>query len=288
MKKRFLNLMLYFMIILGSANSGNFTIANEKPKLYSKNSQNINSRSTSVMLNYKRNEIDFYKYAVSGQVVNEGIKGKVNTGSDKVVFLTFDDGPSTTITPEILKVLNDEGVHATFFLLGKNIERNEASKDLVKQMYMDGHAIGNHTYSHNYKEIYPNNRLDIDKYMDEIGKTDRVLKDILGEGFETYIIRMPGGRMSRAYYHDENLEDFDSVIATDNKCSVDWNASSCDATSTKIDANSIFENAKMSIGNKKFVVLLMHDTYGKNETAKALPMIIKYLKENGYQFRTIK
>lgn len=288
MKKRFFNLMLSFIIILGVTNSVTMTKESENLRVYKSSSQNINSNSSQSMLNCKRNELDFYKYAVSGQVVNEGLKGRVNTGNDKVVFLTFDDGPSTTITPEILKILSNEGVHATFFLLGMNIEKNQVSKEIVKQIYEGGHSIGNHTYSHNYKEIYPNNRLDIDKYLEEINKTDRLLKDVLGEGFQTTAIRMPGGKMTRAYYKDENLNIFEALIEADNRCSVDWNAVNSDATSKKLSKDELFKEAVKSIGDKKFVVLLMHDTYGKEETAETLPMIIQYLKGKGYEFRTIK
>ena len=63
----------------------------------------------------------------------------------KCVYLTFDDGPHPVYTPQLLDGLNERGVHATFFVVGKNILGNEA---LLKRMETEGHLIGNHTYSH--------------------------------------------------------------------------------------------------------------------------------------------
>nr|WP_244310763.1 polysaccharide deacetylase family protein [Paenibacillus ottowii] len=74
----------------------------------------------------------------------EGINGK------KVVYLSFDDGPSITVTPKILDILKEENVKATFFLVGKAVEENEVTKKITKRLIREGHAIGNHTYSHDY------------------------------------------------------------------------------------------------------------------------------------------
>ncbi|MGL5150056.1 MAG: polysaccharide deacetylase family protein [Clostridium sp.] len=252
---------------------------------------NVNAKSlsnnNSMSVKCHRKELEYYKYSVDSDIVKEGMRGNVNTNGDKIVFLTFDDGPSTTVTPEILDVLKRENVKATFFLLGNNIEANQKSRDLVRAMYENGHAIGNHTYTHKYNHIYPNNTTSIENYLDEIEKTEIALKGVLGENYSSKIIRMPGGAMSRRYYKDPNLNEFNSVITTMSINNIDWNASICDATAKKLNKNELVEATKKSIGNNNFVVLLMHDTYGKEETAKALPEIIHYLKNQGYEFRVI-
>lgn len=97
----------------------------------------------------------------------------------KVVYLSFDDGPSVTVTPQILDILKKQKVKATFFIVGKEANENEHTRNLIKRIVKEGHAIGNHTYSHNYKYLYPNRRVNTDHVMQEIEKNNQVLKSIL-------------------------------------------------------------------------------------------------------------
>ncbi|NSB14492.1 polysaccharide deacetylase family protein [Clostridium beijerinckii] len=206
-----------------------------------------------------------------------------DTDSKKVVYLSFDDGPSETNTPSILKTLKDENVKATFFVLGKAIDQSEANKNLLKQEVEEGHAIGNHSYSHNYKYLYPNGSVNTNNFMSEINKTNESLKKVLGEDFSTRAIRFPGGHMSW-----KNTGEVDKIMKEKDYHYVDWNALSKDAEGPRKNADQLTEEVKNTVGNKTKVVLLMHDTYGKEETAKALPGIIEYLKSQGYEFRTFK
>lgn len=206
----------------------------------------------------------------------------------KIAFLTFDDGPSITVTPKILDVLKEENVKATFFLVGENVEVDEKSKQLVKRAFEEGHALGNHTYTHELKKIYPGNKINIETYMNEVNETNAAIKRAVGQNFNTRVLRMPGGYMSRKYYNDPNLKAFNTRLKENNMYEIDWNAYDEDAEGKKKTADEIFEITKASIGTKEKVVILMHDAYGKEETAKALPRIIKYLKEQGYEIRTLK
>ncbi|NRT80876.1 polysaccharide deacetylase family protein [Clostridium beijerinckii] len=206
-----------------------------------------------------------------------------DTDGKKVVYLSFDDGPSETNTPSILKTLKDENVKATFFVLGKAIDQSEANKNLLKQEVEEGHAIGNHSYSHNYKYLYPNGSVNTNNFMSEINKTNESLKKVLGEDFSTRAIRFPGGHMSW-----KNTGEVDKIMKEKDYHYVDWNALSKDAEGPHKNADQLTEEVKKTVGNKTKVVLLMHDTYGKEETAKALPGIIDYLKSQGYEFRTFK
>ena len=124
--------------------------------------------------------------------------------------------------------------------------------------------------------------------MQEVDKTNNVLRSVLGQGFNTRIIRMPGGYMSRQYYKDPNLPAFDAKLKERNMCSIDWNAYDSDAEGGKKSAAKLLNEVKKSVANQEKVVILMHDTYGKEETAKALPQIIEYLKSEGYEFKTLK
>ncbi len=81
---------------------------------------------------------------------------KEDISDNKEVYLTFDDGPSDKTTENILDVLKENDVKATFFIIGKYIEGRE---DILKRIVKEGHSLGLHTYSHNYKTIYQNNKV---------------------------------------------------------------------------------------------------------------------------------
>lgn len=232
--------------------------------------------------------VDGDKYAYDVEKLNNILDKKEQGDGKKMVFLTFDDGPSTTVTPEVLDELKKHEVKATFFLLGENVERNERSKELVRRTLEEGHALGNHTYTHDLKKLYPGNKVDVGHYMEEVDKTNHTIRNVVGQDFNTRVIRMPGGYMSRAYYHDPNLGEFKDKLREKNMHSMDWNAYDRDSEKQKRNAAQLVEEVKKSATNKEKVVLLMHDTYGKEETAKALPQIIEYFKEQGYEFRTFK
>ena len=125
--------------------------------------------------------------------------------------------------------------------------------------------------------------------MKDVQKNDDALKNVLGQNFNTRILRVPGGYMSREYYKDPNLPEFDALLKEKGIVSIDWNVEIKDA-SGKYNKSSteLFSILKQEVGTKAKVIILMHDTYGKMQTAKALPRIIEYLKDQGYKFRTIK
>lgn len=201
----------------------------------------------------------------------------------KIVFLTFDDGTSKTNTPEVLRILKENDVKATFFLTGSNIENGgQVARDLVKQEFNEGHAIGNHSYSHDMKKLYPGRVLDLEAFKEDFKKNEDLLKEILGQNFSTRVIRCPGGYMSW-----KNMQPLDEYLNENNMVSIDWNALNADAEGRKKDAQGLYEYAVKTSEGKEMVVLLMHDTYGKEETVKALPQIIKYFKDNGYDFKTL-
>ncbi|MFD3156944.1 polysaccharide deacetylase family protein [Haloimpatiens sp. FM7330] len=217
---------------------------------------------------------------------NKGNNKKNN--EKKMVFLTFDDGPSVTVTPQMLNVLKQENVKATFFLIGKMIEGDEGSKRMVKKIFSEGHALANHSYSHDLKKLYPGNKINIEAFMNEINKTNQAIKKIVGQNFNTRVIRIPGGYISRKVYNDPNLKMFESELKRNNMYGIDWNAYGQDAEIKNKNSDEIFEAVKNSVGDKEKAVILMHDTYGKEDTVKALTRIIKYLKNKGYEFRTLK
>lgn len=201
----------------------------------------------------------------------------------KVVYLTFDDGTSTTNTPSVLNTLKENGVKATFFITGQNLlAGGQKAKDLLKQELKEGHAIANHSFTHDYKTLYPGRTLNIENFKADFEKTDELLKDVLGPYFSTRVLRCPGGYMSW-----KGMDKLDTYLEENNRVSMDWNALNGDAEGKRKNADELLNMAINTSKGKNMVVLLMHDTYGKEETAKALPKIIKYFKDNGYDFRTL-
>jgi peptidoglycan/xylan/chitin deacetylase (PgdA/CDA1 family) len=222
--------------------------------------------------------------------LDQQMKGQMPDGADgkKVVYLTFDDGPSETVTPQILDTLKAENVHATFFLIGKYIDESETTKNLVKREFDEGNAIGNHTYSHNYNYLYPNGKINLENCMSDFEKTNQSLKNVLGEDFSTRAVRFPGGQMTWNKKDPTGVDGMDKALHDKDYHQVDWNALSGDAEGAPKNAEQLKQEVIKTVAGRQKAIILMHDTYGKEETAKALPGIIEYLKEQGYEFKIMK
>lgn len=206
-------------------------------------------------------------------------KEKINNiykSDEKIAYLTFDDGPSTKVTPQILKILDDYNIKATFFLLGKNVERYP---ELVREEYEKGHYIANHGYTHEYAEIYSSAQSIIDEY----NKTEQAIKDALGiQEYSSHLFRYPGGTGGSKYRKAK--DEAKQLLADNNVIYVNWNALTNDSVG-KPTAESIVKDLKDTVGEKNSVVILMHDAAAKQLTADTLPEIIDYLIEKGYSFR---
>ncbi len=200
-----------------------------------------------------------------------------NTG-EKRVFLTFDDGPSKTVTPLILDLLKKENIKATFFLLGSRVEYNP---DLVKRAYDEGHYIANHGYSHQYSSIYSS----IDSILAEYNKTEQCIQKALGDSnYHSNLFRYPGGSNGGKY--NKLKQEAKEVLKQNQIAYLDWNALSNDAAGAKTK-EELINNIKSTVGGKSSVVILMHDASDKILTYETLPDVISFLREQGYKFETI-
>lgn len=197
---------------------------------------------------------------------------------NKRVFLTFDDGPSKTVTPYILDLLKQENVKATFFVLGTKVEANP---DLVKREYEEGHFIGNHGYSHKYRDIYSSTQAVLDEY----NKANNIIATALGiPNYNSLVFRFPGGS-SGGPYHDLKQE-AKQTLKENGIASLDWNALTNDAIGSPTK-EKIMETFYNTVQDKTSIVLLMHDASDKILTYECLPEMIKYFKDNGYEFKTM-
>ena len=205
----------------------------------------------------------------------------------KIAYLTFDDGPSTTVTPKILDVLEANNIKGTFFVIGSAVDKSEDNKEILKDIAKEGHAIANHGYSHDYKILYPNRVVDVKAFMNDMKRGEEALKSVLGEDFHTRVIRFPGG------HNSWKSNGIDSVLEEEGYVYIDWNTLSGDAEGRdKKSSNQLVNRLKETVNeletNNDEIVVLMHDTYGKEATAESLQGIIDYLKGLGYEFKTLK
>ncbi|MGN0814616.1 MAG: polysaccharide deacetylase family protein [Candidatus Coproplasma sp.] len=188
----------------------------------------------------------------------------------KCVYLTFDDGPSDRVTPKILDVLDEEGVKATFFIIGKNAETRQ---NLIEREYKAGHTVALHSYSHDYRSIYSSP----EALLADIEKCNDVLEGITGERSRIY--RFPGG----SYNLSSSLV---NAVCNAGYRYVDWNASVRDAEILHPTPAQLVNAAVSTTSDQNNVVLLCHDSTTKSTTAQALKSIIKYYKDNDYGFET--
>ena len=204
----------------------------------------------------------------------------------KIAYLTFDDGPSVETTPKILETLRKNNIKATFFVLGSNVEKSDTQKELLKEMVKEGHAIGNNGYCHDYSILYPGRVADTTVFINDMEKSENVMKSVLGDSFSTKVIRFPGGHMSW------KTGDLDKVLEQDGYTYIDWNVLNGDAESNGRTVEQLINRLKETVtdlaGNDDVLVILMHDTDAKVTTAESLQQSIDYLKSLGYEFRTLK
>lgn len=178
---------------------------------------------------------------------------------EKLVALTFDDGPDPIYTPKLLQGLKERGIHATFFLIGKSIDGNE---EIVKQMHEDGHLIGNHSQNHTQLTVE-----NAEKACQEIEETNQKIYDITG--VSPGYIRPPYGSWS------EELECMvPMTVVLWNIDPLDWKILNTKKVVSHI-LNKVDDNS----------IILLHDVYATSVTA-ALE-VIDTLTKQGYTFVTV-
>ncbi|WP_238191960.1 polysaccharide deacetylase family protein [Paenibacillus sp. L3-i20] len=185
----------------------------------------------------------------------------------KTIYLTFDDGPSKH-TPKVLDILKSEGIQATFFLLGEQVQQNHS---IAKRIVEEGHAVGNHSFNHKYEQLYGG----FGEFAEQIMKTDDAIYN--ATGIRTTLLRAPGGT------HTNFDQGYFDALAEAGYQVHDWNVDSGDSKRRGVPADEIVANVKNSKLANTLNVLL-HDSVGHEQSVKALPQIISYYKGLGYQF----
>lgn len=194
----------------------------------------------------------------------EPIERKINEfDPDKpVIALTFDDGPNTVTTPQVLDMLEKYDVVGSFFLIGQNIA--EENYEVIKRAYSMGCDIENHSFTHSNFTT-----MTVDDFTKEVEDTDRLIMDIIGE--KPAFFRAP-----YTYANTDMYENIDKCFISGFGCN-DWE----ETTTVQDRIDKTLEQAADG------AVILLHDAEGNQQTVEALDTIIPELQAQGYQLVTI-
>lgn len=185
--------------------------------------------------------------------------GAIQEAGGKKIALTFDDGPHPYYTQQLLKGLKERNVKATFFITGQNVK---AYPEIVKEIYAEGHLIGNHTYSH--IQLTSKNE---ESFKQEIVRTNEAIKEVTGQ--DTIYVRPPYGSWNKEFEKELNM--FPVLWTVD---PLDW----CSSDASRI-VRSVCSKAKEND------IILMHDQY--KTTVTAALKIVDELTQKGYEFVTV-
>ena len=248
-------------------------------------SKNITSKGVVDTFNKGDYEIT---YTVSDSYGNEGtavrtvtVEGEPVREVKGVIYLTFDDGPSTEVTPKILKTLEKYEVPATFFVIDYGTDAKKIK--LMKRAIKDGCTIAVHGYSHDYSKIYKS----VPAFKENVTKLhDKLQKDL---GYDAFAMRFPGGSSNTIskHYCEGIMTDLVKEIQKEGYLYSDWNVDSTDASGNNVPVKTLVSHVKKGCSKKTYNVILMHDSDAKMTTAKALPEIIEWGLEEGYKFKAM-
>ncbi|MBD2293241.1 polysaccharide deacetylase family protein [Anabaena sphaerica FACHB-251] len=210
-------------------------------------------------------KIENFNFTVPAKFQGKTVYKVEPKNNEKVIALTIDDGPWPKTTVEMLDILKQNDVKATFFWVGSSLKNYP---EIAKRVVAEGHAIGNHTWNHLYK------RMDAATAKNEIEKTNELIYKTTG--VKTSFFRPPGGYLNNglaAYAKSQK----NSVVM--------WSVTSADTdprAKYQVFVKNILRDAKPG------AIVLMHDGGGNRQrTVQALPEIITGLKQQGYRFVTI-
>lgn len=250
-------------IVLIKSNKNEKTMANN-------NNENGNNDQNQAMLidldNEKKEEEEREK------------EKKEEENATGTIYLTFDDGPSSDITPQILDVLAQKNVKATFFV----VHYSEKNAELVKRESQSGHTVALHGYTHTYSEVYQS----AESCLENFRKIQQQVYETIGK--KPNIIRFPGGSsntISKKYCPGVMTEVTQKALNEGFRY-FDWNVDSDDAGHAKT-RDDVYNNVTSKLKPGRENVVLMHDFSHNNKTLDALSDIIDYGMQNGYVFRRI-
>lgn len=232
------------------------------------------------MLGIQQRQMKQYTEVLGRNVENTSNTTAAASGSaagakrQPVVYLTFDDGPSR-LTEKYLDILKKHKIHATFFLIGQQVEE---MPEIVERELKEGHEIGVHTYTHESCEIYAS----CQAYYEDVNK----VRDVLEKRFDykPQLWRFPWGS-ANCYIHSYK-EEIIQRLGEQNMEYADWNVSAEDSVGSPT-VGSILRNVKKDAFRVKDPVVLMHDSGSNQATLDSLEAVITLFEEQGFRFETM-
>ena len=193
----------------------------------------------------------------------------------KVAYLTFDDGPSNN-THQILDILKQYNIKATFFVLGSQVE---IFPETTNRIYNEGHYIANHGYSHKYSNIYQSP----EQVLNEFNQCNQIVANTINiPEYNSHLFRFPGGSVGGKYA--EIKKQAITLLEQNEILYINWNSLTGDSEKANPSEEYIMNNLQKTSEGKNNLVVLMHDAQAKHITVETLPKVIEYLKLQGYEF----
>lgn len=200
---------------------------------------------------------------------------KIYNSEKKIAYLTFDDGPSKN-TKQILDVLKQYNIKATFFVLGSQVE---IFPETTNRIYNEGHYIANHGYSHKYSYIYQSP----EQVLNEFNQCNQIVANTINvPEYNSHLFRFPGGSVGGKYA--ELKKQAITLLEQNEILYIDWNSLTGDSEKANPTEEYLMNNLQKTTEEKNVVVVLMHDAQAKQITAETLPKVIEYLISQGYEF----
>ena len=190
---------------------------------------------------------------------------------EKVIYLTFDDGPSEN-TPKVLDILDQYHIKATFFVVPRD---TDICKARLKEIVNRGHSIAIHTYSHDYNDVYRS----VDAYIADFEKALAIVEEATGESPKFF--RFPGG--SKNKYNRRTRDAIIEEMTNRGYIYYDWDISGQDAAKG-LTPVMIRDSMLYTLGSRKGGVMLLHDSATSDVTVEALPYLIEILLDKGHCF----
>lgn len=198
---------------------------------------------------------------------------KIIYPAGKTIYLTFDDGPCPD-TARLLDLLKRYNVRATFFVV------DTGYPNLLRRIVEEGHSIGIHTQSHDYKEIYAG----VEEYFADVLHMQEIIRQATDT--ETWLLRFPGGSSNTISCFNRGIMTTLSKAVEDTGFSYfDWNVDSDDAGKAQ-GSEEVFKNVRLGVENNSISVVLLHDIH--SYSVDAVERIIVWGLENGYTFRPLQ
>ena len=195
---------------------------------------------------------------------------------EKIAYLTFDDGPSNN-THEILDILKQYNIKATFFVLGIQVQ---VFPETTNRIYNEGHYIANHGYSHKYSSIYQSP----EQVLNEYNQCNEVVaKTINVPEYNSHLFRFPGGSVGGKYA--DLKKQAITLLDQNNILHIDWNSLTGDSEKANPTEEYLMDNLQKTTEGKNNLVVLMHDAQAKHITVETLPKVIEYLQQQRYTFK---